>query len=72
MNPSFTVINHWFSTKRAIALAIVAAGGSLSGCFLPIVLSILFEKIGSFIISCMPNNEESKHQTQGSLARYNY
>lgn len=46
MNPSFTVVNHWFTSKKSIALSIVAAGGSLGGCFLPIVLSTLFNTIG--------------------------
>lgn len=46
MNPSFTVISHWFTTKKAVALAIVAVGGSLGGCFMPIVLTTLFNSIG--------------------------
>lgn len=46
MNPSFTVIGHWFTTKKAVALAIVAAGGSVGGCFLPIVLTTLFNSVG--------------------------
>lgn len=45
-SPSFAIISQWFTTKKPVALSIVAIGSSIIGSFLPVVLNILFNKLG--------------------------
>ncbi|TDL28262.1 MFS general substrate transporter [Rickenella mellea] len=45
-NPALTVLGQWFRRKRAFALGIAGAGGSLGGLVLPILLQSLIHRIG--------------------------
>ncbi|ORY83029.1 major facilitator superfamily domain-containing protein [Protomyces lactucae-debilis] len=44
--PPVTLCAHWFRRKHALALGITAAGASVGGCLYPILLNLLFPKIG--------------------------
>lgn len=45
-NPSYTIISQWFTTKKPLAMSIVAIGSASIGSFLPVVLSDLFSSLG--------------------------
>jgi len=45
-NPGYTVIGQWFTSKKPLAMSIVAIGSVSISSFLPIVLSDLFSSLG--------------------------
>lgn len=41
---AFSVVNHWFSARRALATGIVTVGSALGGVFFSLVLQALFKQ----------------------------
>ncbi|KAJ6496067.1 MFS general substrate transporter [Mycena sanguinolenta] len=44
--PTLAVVSHWFKRRRSTALGIVAAGGSVGGLLIPIMVQNLIPRIG--------------------------
>ncbi|BFZ59654.1 hypothetical protein YB2330_000668 [Saitoella coloradoensis] len=44
--PAVSIIGHWFRTKRALAMGLLASGSSIGGIIFPIMLQHLIPKIG--------------------------
>ncbi|KAK7055754.1 MFS general substrate transporter [Favolaschia claudopus] len=44
--PTLPVVSHWFKRRRSTALGIVAAGGSVGGLLIPIMVQNLIPRIG--------------------------
>ncbi|KAF8173184.1 MFS general substrate transporter [Mycena galopus ATCC 62051] len=44
--PTLAVVSHWFKRRRSTALGIVAAGGSVGGLVIPIMVQNLIPQIG--------------------------
>jgi len=44
--PTLAIVSHWFKRRRSTALGIVAAGGSVGGMIIPIIVQNLIPRIG--------------------------